>query len=972
MLTLWGHSDISPLFTNLKGELMKARSAGIKASVSLVLAVFVIFSMLFSATGTVFAQGEQPPDGAPAEAAEEATFEPAEPEALVQEVQAKGSASVIVTLKVNLPAPDSSAESAAPRMISMAQSRLMAALATRGVKAEQVQRYKNFPLLTMRVDEAGLRALLANPQVEAVDLNTRNELLLNDSTAIIGAQTAWNLGFTGDGVTVAIMDTGVLKTHPFFGGRVVAEGCFSGADGYWDDEGETYSLCPGGAWQSTALNSALPCDGFDGCDHGTHVAGIAAGNGPDFGGVAPDANIIALKVFTEYRYNGGGSDIFAWDSDMIAGLDYLYSLRNNYNISSVNLSIGGGGYAGYCDSKRVAFKKAIDRLRSANIATVIASGNEYYTKYISAPACISSAVSVGSTTKDDTMSDFGNSASILQLLAPGSDIYSSVVEGSGYDYKSGTSMAAPHVAGAWGVMRQAHPELNVTQVLSLFKSTGVPIKDHRVNRTKPRINIDYALGKYVKPEALPNLVSPVGGPTLTDSTPEFIWNPVPYANKYTVTAKRGTATVFTKTVNAGQVCNYIDSECYLHDSKILPVGSFTWTVKPTSAKGAGLPSTPGSFNTPNTLPSTVILGGPEAESTITYFNPVFWWRADGLPRADKYKFELFKNGRKSFSATYLEMKICDGNECSVQLTSKLVPAHYTWRVTPQNGVGSAAYSQQDFEVEFNGFNTPFNNTGDLDGWTILYPSPYGEDWWFDSGTLATWYGWNYTWASLNYNAYYKNFDYTVTFRREGDSDLANSIVIKGNPALNGIMNWKGGYSFQVTNSGWYSVYKLSGNTATAKVPWDCCVPDINTGDGEFNTVRVRVSEGGNVQFLVNGYSIVTGNNITDLKSPGIVGFKSYVMEWSGDYLYLDQAVNNADTGLAAGEQAGEIEGGPRILDDDVSYPNTPGSLAGPFISEGEYLSRTDQAPSGLTFAQKLMQCAVSGREVCPAEEQFLK
>jgi subtilisin family serine protease len=153
------------------------------------------------------------------------------------------------------------------------------------------------------------------------------------------------------------------------------------------------------------------------------------------------------------------------------------------------MSLGGGQYTTYCDSD--TRKTAIDNLRAANIATVISSGNSYYTAAMGAPACISTAVSVGATTKSDVVSSFSNSADILNLLAPGSDILSSIPGGS-YASWDGTSMAAPHVAGAWAVLKQAKPNATVTELLKALVSTGKSVTDTRSgagNRVKPRINL---------------------------------------------------------------------------------------------------------------------------------------------------------------------------------------------------------------------------------------------------------------------------------------------------------------------------------------------------------------------------------------------------------------------------------------------------------------------------------------------------
>jgi subtilisin family serine protease len=126
---------------------------------------------------------------------------------------------------------------------------------------------------------------------------------------------------------------------------------------------------------------------------------------------------------------------------------------------------------------------------------VIASGNNGFSDSMSSPGCISSAVSVGSTTKSDTLSSFSNSASFLHLLAPGSNINSSV-PGGGFEVMNGTSMATPHVAGAWALLKQKTPSASVSSLLSSLQSTGTPVTDTRVTGgvTKPRINIADAAG----------------------------------------------------------------------------------------------------------------------------------------------------------------------------------------------------------------------------------------------------------------------------------------------------------------------------------------------------------------------------------------------------------------------------------------------------------------------------------------------
>jgi len=142
-------------------------------------------------------------------------------------------------------------------------------------------------------------------------------------------------------------------------------------------------------------------------------------------------------------------------------------------------------------------KAAIDNLRAAGIATIIASGNNSYTDSMGSPGCISTGFSVGSTNDGDSfpidfVSSFSNSASFLNLLAPGELILSSVPGGS-YDDSQGTSMAAPMVAGAWAVMKQKFPSDTVTQTYTRLKYSGIQVTDSRTGLVKPRLKLDAAL-----------------------------------------------------------------------------------------------------------------------------------------------------------------------------------------------------------------------------------------------------------------------------------------------------------------------------------------------------------------------------------------------------------------------------------------------------------------------------------------------
>jgi subtilisin family serine protease len=181
-------------------------------------------------------------------------------------------------------------------------------------------------------------------------------------------------------------------------------------------------------------------------------------------------------------------------SDVIGGLERVLRLRNQFDIASVNMSLGGGIFDSACDDEVPALTTIIKKLSNNNnkIGVVVASGNDGSNDGIGIPACISRAIAVGSTTKADNVSSFSNHHDLVALMAPGSSIRSSV-PGGGFAFFNGTSMATPHVAGAWALMKQARPNATVDEVRDAFSITGVDVT--RAGVTKPRINVFRAVNR---------------------------------------------------------------------------------------------------------------------------------------------------------------------------------------------------------------------------------------------------------------------------------------------------------------------------------------------------------------------------------------------------------------------------------------------------------------------------------------------
>ena len=273
---------------------------------------------------------------------------------------------------------------------------------------------------------------------EAAAVNAVNaRKLLGTSVPLVGADTRHSLGNAGAGVTVAVIDSGIVGSHPNFPpGTIVEEACFS--RGYasatwfggqcldrWGFIGELEATGPGAAEEP-----------WPGSAHGTHVAGIIASRGivGDVG-MAPAANIVAIRVCFDQ-----GCAL----SDILAGMDYVLGL----DVDIVNLSLGGGGFASTCDRLEPAYFNAVNALLDDDILTIAAAGNNgqpngrgSFTS-ISAPACLSNVVAVGMSDNMDNRNVFGDSNSLVDLFAPGTDIESSVFFGA-VEKMTGTSMASP-------------------------------------------------------------------------------------------------------------------------------------------------------------------------------------------------------------------------------------------------------------------------------------------------------------------------------------------------------------------------------------------------------------------------------------------------------------------------------------------------------------------------------------------------
>jgi subtilisin family serine protease len=310
-------------------------------------------------------------------------------------LQTQDTVRVIVALK--LPVGPGLMLADRSRAVQQAQNQVMASV--RMDDFQVVRRYAAVPALAGIITARGLAALLASPAVERVDLDAPGSGGLAQTVPHIKADVLHNIGLTGNGVTIAVLDSGIDSDHPDLSDALVGEQCFCSA-----------ACCPNGSWTQNGAGAAEDDNG-----HGTHVTGIITGNGQVAPvAVAPGTNIVAIKVLD-------ANNIFCCSSDIVAGLDYI--LADRPDVKVVNMSLGTfATFAGNCDNDTaftMSFARAINALTSNGVSVFAASHNFGLPNEMSAPACVANTISMGAVNDDDNVADFSNSGPTLDLLAPG-------------------------------------------------------------------------------------------------------------------------------------------------------------------------------------------------------------------------------------------------------------------------------------------------------------------------------------------------------------------------------------------------------------------------------------------------------------------------------------------------------------------------------------------------------------------------
>jgi parallel beta-helix repeat protein len=341
-----------------------------------------------------------------------------------------------------------------------------------------VKKWPYSPRVDAEITEQGFNKLVNDSRIESIYFNAPVHATLDDSVELINVDPdVWNLGYTGDGVKVCVIDSGINATHPDLAGQIFGEYCYCSVS---DDLLGSSNCCPDGTAED---NDAEDYNG-----HGTHVTGTIASRDSTYKGVANDSDIYVVKVL-----NSSGNGIFG---DIGKAIDWC---RINAGANVISMSIGDGGNYPGVSSCPTSIDTSINNAYNNNIPVIVASGNDGYKNGINYPACSPNAISVGAvydksmgrepdfgnwasaqchddTTTPDKMTCFSNRASNLDLLAPGCKTNSTDIGGE-FRWRCGTSMATPHVAGAASILLEKDSSLTPDKIKEALEDTSTFIYD---------------------------------------------------------------------------------------------------------------------------------------------------------------------------------------------------------------------------------------------------------------------------------------------------------------------------------------------------------------------------------------------------------------------------------------------------------------------------------------------------------------
>jgi subtilisin family serine protease len=348
-----------------------------------------------------------------------------------------------------------------------------------------LHQFENVPAFSVNVsNEEAVRAMASDPRVRRIDLDVGGEGQLSNTVRVISATERHEVGNKGQGVVVAILDSGIDTDHPDLADAVVHQACFGYKEG---NDGSGF--CPDGKDRQLGSGAAE-----DDAGHGTFVSGVVASNGiVSAPGVAPAASIVAIKVTD----NCSTAGCFYHFSEIVAALDYLIANLAALKVHAINMSFGTSTlFEGACDNATaytMAGAAAVNSLRSLGVIAVAAAGNNSSGTMMTAPGCLSNVVSVGVSDNFDQVGSRSNSNATTDVFAPGVLLTSDGLHGTTFTVTNGgTSGASPHVAGCAALLIESGEALSPDAIETRVTTSPVTVTDPKNGLTFPRLDCSYS------------------------------------------------------------------------------------------------------------------------------------------------------------------------------------------------------------------------------------------------------------------------------------------------------------------------------------------------------------------------------------------------------------------------------------------------------------------------------------------------
>ncbi|MGE5499220.1 MAG: S8 family serine peptidase, partial [Syntrophothermus sp.] len=325
--------------------------------------------------------------------------------------------------------------------------------------------HKVFNGASLFIPRAMIAPVASLPYVKKVHINKKVHVELDVSVNLIGAETVWSAyNARGEGIVIGIIDTGIDYLHPALGEGI----------------GPGHKVI--GGYDFVNKDN----DPMDDNGHGTHVAGITAADNSVIKGVAPGASLFALKVMDSY-----GSGL---ESDIVSAIEMTVDPDNNEStddkLDVVNMSLGSEE-----GNPFDAMTEAVNNAVKLGVTYCISAGNSGDYNTICSPGTAELAITVGASDKLDNIAPFSSRGPVNKtysmkpdILAPGVNIRSGYMGGR-YESLSGTSMAAPHVAGSCALLKQLHPDWSPEMIKSALMTTAKNLGLDFMTQGTGRINV---------------------------------------------------------------------------------------------------------------------------------------------------------------------------------------------------------------------------------------------------------------------------------------------------------------------------------------------------------------------------------------------------------------------------------------------------------------------------------------------------